>query len=113
MKTVDQPLLVDYLILYRIETDSVPGLMYNCACKYYITIVYDSWKQHNKLDFECKYWCYLFVNILWTNKNLGLPCCPENIRPSVNEWSHYCAPLSYAAKYPYNKYGSKSKFATC
>ena len=54
--------------LYRIETDSVPGFMYNCACKYYVTIVYDSWKQHNKLDFECKYWHYLFVNILRTNK---------------------------------------------
>ena len=54
--------------LYRIATDSVPGLVYNCACKYYVTIVYDSWKQHNKLDFECKYWCYLFVNILQTNK---------------------------------------------
>ena len=37
------------------ETDFVLGLMYNCACKYYLTIVYDLWKQHNKLDFECKY----------------------------------------------------------
>ena len=71
--------------LYRIETDSVSGLMYNCACKYYLTIVYDLWKEHNKLDFECKYWHYLFVNILWTNKNLGLPCHPENVRPTVNE----------------------------
>ena len=47
--------------LHRIETDSVPGLMYNCVCKYYLTIVYDSWKQHNKLDFECKYLTLLIL----------------------------------------------------